>query len=107
MDLDCVLSLRPPRTGYKGVSSTVRLRDDAETFEGYPPNRHVVFMSIGEENLFRQFVRDAIQRDVKAHGGDKSFRSQACIHSVLLQADYPIVLQELKAYCASSPTGAK
>lgn len=110
MDLEGLLGTRVPRNGYHGASPEVRLLGSDGPLEGTLPNRVWVFRSRGEEKLFREFVRDAIRRDVIAHGGDKPFRSQACKPSdeaQLLQAVYPIVLQELKAYCASSPGDSK
>lgn len=110
MDLDGLLGTCVPGNGYHGASPEVRLLGANGPFEGELPNRVWVFRSVGEENLFREFVRDAIRRDAVAHGGDKPFRSQACKpggDAVLQNASYPVVLQEFKAYCASAPAGPK
>ena len=110
LDLERVLGFRPPRGGYRGESTPNGVLGDGAHFEGVPPNRHYVFKSAAEESLLRDLIKDAIHRDAEAHGGDKNFRSQACKASVeaqLLQADYPIVLQELKTYCGSSPPGGR
>ena len=105
-DLEKVLATHTPRSGYRGISHEVGFPGDDAPIEGKPPNQVWVFRSAEEENLFREFVRDAIRRDVKAHGGDIPYRLQACKPSVetnLSQAGYVVVLQELKAYCSKAP----
>jgi len=70
--------------------------------EGILANQVRAFRPLEDDVVFRKFVRDAIQRDVKAHGGDAQYRPEACKQSVearLQQAGYAIVHQELKAYC--------
>lgn len=109
-DLENVLGVYTPKQGYHDKSLAAQLPWDDGPYEGVPPDRHRVFSSVEEEDLLRQFVRDAIRRGVKAYGGDENFSAQACKSSVedfLTQAGYPIVLQELKKYCASSPAGRK
>ena len=104
-DLEQVLGAQPPRNGYRGATSVAKLPWNDSPFEGTPPNRVTVFRSVEEEMLFRKFVRDAIQRDVKAHGGDKLYKQEACKESVeseLQGAGYVVVLEELKAYCSKT-----
>jgi hypothetical protein len=105
-DLEPLLATHVPRNGYRGGSHEAGLPGDDAPIEGTPPNQVWVFKSAEEEDLFRQLVRDAIQRDAKAHGGDIPYRLQACKPSVeanLSQAGYVVVLQELKAYCSQTP----
>jgi hypothetical protein len=104
-DLEQVLDAQPPRNGYHGEPSVIGLPWDDSPFEGAPPNRITVFRSAKEETLFREFVRDAIQRAVKAYGGDKSFRSQVCkskVEAEISQTGDLFVLQEVRAYCGEA-----
>lgn len=105
MDLEGMLLTHIPKDGYPWAPPEVRLLGDSGPSEGTPPNRVPVLRSAGEEKLFREFIRDAIQRDVKAYGGEAPYKQQACRQSVfagLSQVGYVIVLQELKAYCNGS-----
>ena len=105
-DLEQVLAAQPPRNGYHGETSVVKLPWDDSPTEDTALVRLTVFRSVKEESLFREFIRDAIQRGVKAYGGNEPFRSQVCkskVEADISQAGYVIVLQELKAYCSKVP----
>jgi hypothetical protein len=59
--------------------------------------------SARQEQILRGLVNDAIQRAIKAYGGDAEFRKTACTPKVLEnQVGFPIVQLELQAYCQNS-----
>jgi hypothetical protein len=69
------------------------------------PNAHCNYtlQSAREEDILRGLVRDALQRSIKAYGADSGFRKAACSAKILKgNESYPIVQQELQAYCSIS-----
>jgi hypothetical protein len=95
----------PPRNGYRVTASDDRLPGDESPTEAIPPAAYIpVFRSAKEEFLLRAFIKDAIQRAIKAYNSETIFRSQACPPKLAAQfgdGGYPIVMEELKAYCAA------
>jgi hypothetical protein len=106
-DLQRALMTVPPRNGYRGTTSDDRLPGDDSPTEAIPPAAHIpVFRSAKEESLLRAFVRDAIQRAIKAYNSETVFKAQACPPKLAAQfgdGGYTIVMQELKAYCSQVP----
>jgi hypothetical protein len=103
-DIEDTLVAVPPQKGYSGTASEDGLPGPGSPTENTPLVRYTVFRSAKEENLFREFVRDAIQRAIKAYGGVTPFKAKACspkVETQLSDYGYPIVLQELKNYCTN------
>jgi hypothetical protein len=106
-DIDSTLMAIPPRNGYHGSNSETRLPGPTSPTENTPLVRNYVFRSAEEESLLRSFIKDAIQRAIKAYNSEKLFRIHACPPKLAAEfgdGGYPIVMQELKAYCAVPPT---
>jgi hypothetical protein len=62
---------------------------------------HYTLRSAHEEAILRELVRDAIQRGIRAFGGERYFRMQVCTPQE--QPDnsgYPIMQEELRTFCA-------
>ena len=59
--------------------------------------------SADNERILRGLTGDAIQRAIKAYGGEAQFKKYACSPSELSESDAPIVQQELQKFCSSSP----
>ncbi len=96
----------PPKNGYHAPASKEALPWFDSPNECINGQCHLVFRSFNEEQLMRNFVKDAIQRAITAYGGDTAFRSQACKpkeDKELSDSGYTVVLQELKAYCSKAP----
>jgi hypothetical protein len=105
LGIDLTLSSLPPKNGYRAAASKDTFPNQDSPNECVPGQCHYVFRSAQEEELLHNFVRDAIQRAIKAYGGDSSFRAHACKpeeEKELSEAGYVIVLQELRAYCSNA-----
>jgi hypothetical protein len=97
----------PSTTGYKESGVVERLprpSDPDATDNSDPSNGRTVLRFAHEEAVIRGLVRDAIQRCIKAYGGEAPFRNKVCSTVVIENTfDFPIVQQELKAYCSKAP----
>ena len=105
-DLEWTLMALPPKDGYQATESKETFPGRDSPQECVQGQCHPVFRSANEELLLRNFVKDAIQRAIKAYGSDALFRAQACKpeeEKELSDSGYVIVLQELRTYCSNVP----
>ena len=105
-ELEWTLMSLPPKNGYHVAESKETFPGRDSPRECVPGQCHPVFRSANEEVALRNFVRDSIQRSIKAYGGDVLFRQLGCkseVNAELLDSGYIIVLQELKAFCLNKP----
>lgn len=104
---DWMFNVVPSTTGYKESGVVERLprpSDPDATDNSDPSNGRTVLRFAHEEAVIRGLVRDAIQRCIKAYGGEAPFRNKVCSTVVIENTfDFPIVQQELKAYCSKAP----
>jgi hypothetical protein len=101
-----LLSGIPPKSGYGEAKSTKDLPGfdapdtcNQESLEWC----HYVLRSEHDENILRGLTRDAIQRGIKAFGGEAEFKKRACSPSLISDiSNTPIVQQELQKFCSAA-----
>jgi hypothetical protein len=91
-----------PEGGYSPGKSARKLPglDAPKICEGSLGPCHYVFQSKEEEEILRDLVKDALVRGVQAWGGTDRFKNEVCKAShQKVNADMPVVQQELKVFC--------
>ena len=106
-DTDSVFIGITPKNGYQETGDIERLprpSDPDVADNSNPSNGRTVLRSAHEEAIIRGLVRDAFQRGFKAYGGEAPFRNKVCSREIIENSlGYPIVQQELKAFCSKAP----
>jgi len=106
-DLDWALRGIPPGNGYQSGAALVEMPGLNAPRIGIPPrsgNMHYILRSAHEEEILRGLIRDSIQRAIKINGGDAPVRKTLCRpENLLADPNYPLVPQELSAYCDVKP----
>ena len=98
-----------PRDGYKGTGDLEKMPGlDMPTPSACNSDPsapcYYTLQSARQQEILSSLIRDAIQRAIKAYGGDAPFRKKACTTKVLNDnLSYPIVKRELQAYCSKNP----